>query len=140
MTADRVAVMNFTDIYAYKSLLDKAVMKKDSCVTRVSLEYAEPFAFAVITLFYGNDTSCNIAYIYFNSLGQVDLAQRLAFRDCAKVWRSSMKKTVYRWLNGTRSEYDRTRIRWARIERELTETVWDLGRNKYLEHMLLADD
>lgn len=132
--------MNFTDIYTYKSLLDKALMKKDSNVTRVTLEYAEPFAFAIITLFYGNDISCNIAYIYFNSLGQVDLTQRLAFRDCAKVWRSSMKKAVYRWLNGTRSEYDRSRVRFARIERELRETVWDLERNNHLEAMLFMED
>ena len=131
--------MNFTDIYAYKSLLDKTVMKKDSSVVRVTLEYAEPFAFAVITLFYGVD-KCNIIYIYFNSLGQVDLTQPLAFRQCCKPWRSSMKKVVYRWLNGTRSEYDRTRVRWARIERELTTVAWDLGRNKYLEPMLFAEE
>jgi hypothetical protein len=131
--------MNFTDIYTYKSLLDKALMHKDSSVARVTLEYAEPFAFAMITLFYGVD-SCNIVYIYFNSLGQVDLTQRLAFRQCCKPWRSCMKKVVYRWLNETRSEYDRTRVRFARIQRELTETVWDLGRNKHLEAMLLAED
>jgi hypothetical protein len=131
--------MNFTDIYTYKSLLDKAVTKKDSSVVRVTLEYAEPFAFAVITLFYGVD-SCNIVYIYFNSLGQVDLTQPLAFRQCCKPWRSCMKKVVYRWLNGTRSEYDRTRVRWARIERELTTVAWDLGRNKYLEPMLFAEE
>jgi len=132
--------MNFGDIYCYKSTLDKAIMKKDSCVMRVTLEYAEPFAFALITLFYGAGADCNIAYIYFNSLGQVDLTQGLAFRGCYKPWRSCMKKTVYRWLNTTRSEYDRTRIRFTRIERELTEVVWDLKRNRQLEHMLLTED
>jgi hypothetical protein len=132
--------MNFTDIYAYKSLLDKTIMKKDSSVVRVTLEYAEPFAFAVITLFYGAGVDCNIAYIYINSLGQVDLTQSLAFRQCCKRWRSCMKKAVYRWLNDTRSEYDRTRVRWARIERELTATVWDMKRNKHLETMLLTED
>jgi hypothetical protein len=140
VAAGEVAVMNFTDIYTYKSLLDKALMNKDSSVVRVTLEYAEPFAFAVITLFHGAGVDCNIAYIYFNSLGRVDLTQPLAFRGCYKAWRSSMKKVVYRWLNETRSEYDRTRVRFARIQRELTETVWDLGRNKHLEAMLLAED